>query len=158
LVLISSTCGPLCASHRAHYDGTAATSNRRGMCAGWLPGPRKEWQMLRAFCRMYEASIKYQRWVIFPCLTTFWRSVCPNQGTVRWGGGGFKPTWYVCRVAPRAPAAVAVLRALGWGTRRRSRAKDEENGPYFVNLWPSVCIAQGTYDGAAAASNRQKYM
>jgi hypothetical protein len=26
--------------------------------------------------------------------------------------------------------------------------------PYFVNFWPSVCIAQGTTDGAAAASNR----
>ncbi len=32
-----------------------------------------------------------------------------------------------------------MLQALGWGTRHRSRAKkNEENGPYFVNLWPSV--------------------
>ncbi len=82
--------------------------------------------MLRAFCRMYEASIKHQRLVICPCLTTFWRSVCLNQGTMRLGGGCFKPTWNVCREASRAPAAAAVLRALGLGTRHQSRAKDEE--------------------------------
>ena len=91
MVLIFSTCGPLCASTRAQYGGAAAASNRPGACAGWLPGLRQVWQMHRA---------------------------------------------------------------LGWGTRRRSRAKDEVNGPYLVNLRPSVCIAQGTYDVAAAASNR----
>ncbi len=34
MVLMLSTCGPLCASTRAHYDGAAATANRPGACAG----------------------------------------------------------------------------------------------------------------------------
>jgi hypothetical protein len=36
----------------------------------------------------------------------------------------------------------------------RSPTRGGVIGPYFVSFWSSVCIAQGTTDGAAAASNR----
>ena len=35
------------------------------------------------------------------------------QGTKRRGGGYFKPTWYVSRVVPRAPAGVEDASGFG---------------------------------------------
>jgi hypothetical protein len=59
--------------------------------------------MLRVFSRMYGASIKHQRRVICPWLTTLWRSVCLNQAAIRLGGGCFKATTYLCKVPPQGP-------------------------------------------------------
>jgi hypothetical protein len=103
--------------------------------------------MHRAFGRMYGAFIKHKRRVICPCLTAIWRSVCLNQGTIRWGGGCIKPTWYVCRVAPRSPDGVSD--ASGPQLGHAALIPHKRRGK-----WSSVCIAQDTYDGAAAASNR----
>jgi hypothetical protein len=45
-------------------------------------------------------------------LINLWPSVYIAQGTLRRGGGYFKPTRYVCRVAPRAPTGVAAASGL----------------------------------------------
>jgi hypothetical protein len=86
--------------------------------------------MLRAFSRMYGASNKHQRRSICPCLTTFWRSVCLNQGTARWSGGCFKPTWNVCRMTPRAPAGVAD--ALGPRLGRKASIPCKKRGTWSL--------------------------
>jgi hypothetical protein len=236
LAHVLSAFGPLWASPRAQYDGAASAANVPGTCVGWSPGPRKVWQMPRAFGRGHGVSIPHQRrgnWPLFRQLV----ALCVYRpGHKRRGGVCFKPAWYVRRVVLSAPrlhqtdvvrvqggsqgpvrsgrcfgslagcmgrisntkeerfalvwptfsalcastraqydgAAAAsnrpgtcagwlsgfrqvwqMLWTLGWGTRRRSRAKDEESGSCFVDLWPYVCIAQRTYDGAAAALTRR---
>ena len=77
-------------------------TNRPGTYAGWSPGPRQGWLVLRAFRGGYGASIPHQRrcnWPYFGQLLTLY-------GQKRRGGGCFKPTWYVRKVIPRAPAGL----------------------------------------------------
>ena len=115
LAFVLSTFGPLPESPRAQYDGAAPAANVPGTCEGWLPGPRKVWQLLWAFGRGLGVSIPHQRrgnWPLFRQLLILW---VYRPGHKRRGGGCFKPTWYVCGGSPGPRKVRQMLQAFSGG-------------------------------------------